>query len=158
KQNDLVLSSGERVPILGLTEGSWQVMRGQREVRLLQLVRRKKGENAQRSGADTVSWENVDRELFERMRELRRKLADERGVPPYLVFRGSTLRGLARVRPSSLERMRLISGVGDTRLRDYGEHFLQVIRGHCAECGASMDNAHGPVGALEPRRSALRPN
>jgi ATP-dependent DNA helicase RecQ len=157
RQHDLILPSGEKVPLLGLTEESWEVMRGQREVRLVQLVRRKKGERAERSKADTVSWEGVDRDLFETLRGTRTRLAEERGVPPYIVFNDSTLRELARVRPSSLERMRYISGIGDAKLRDYGERFLQLIRQHCGERGMSMDNAPTPR-TEEPRKASPRPN
>jgi ATP-dependent DNA helicase RecQ len=71
-QRDLVLASGEKVPLLCLNEASWEVMKGKRPVRLLQLVRRKKGEKARTSQADTVSWEGVDRGLFEALREVRR--------------------------------------------------------------------------------------
>ena len=158
RQHDLVLPSGEKVPLLGLTEGSWEVMRGQRDVRLVQLVRRKKGERAERSGADTVSWDGVDRELFETLRGVRSKLAEERGVPPYIIFNDSTLRELARVRPSSLERMRYISGIGDAKLRDYGERFLQLIRQHCGERGMSMDNPSAPRVDEPPRKASVRPN
>ncbi len=157
RQHDLVLPSGEKVPLLGLTEGSWEVMRGQRSVRLVQLVRRKKGERAERSRADNVSWEGVDRELFETLRGVRSKLAEERGVPPYVVFHDSTLRELARVRPSTVERMRSISGIGEAKLRDYGERFLQLIREHCGERGASMNNASG-LRVEEPRKAPVRPN
>jgi len=158
RQHDLLLPSGEKVPLLGLTDGSWEVMRGERGVRLVQLVRRKKGEKAERSGAEAVSWEGVDRELFETLRAARRKLAEERRVQPYIIFNDSTLRELARVRPSTLERMRLISGIGDVKLRDYGGHFLQLIRGHCADQGATMDNAAGPARMEESRRPSARPN
>ena len=87
-------------------------MRGQRSVRLVRLVRRKKGEKVARSQADTVSWEGVDTDLFEAMRGLRRRFAEERQVPPYVIFNDATLRELARVRPSTLEGLRLIYGVG----------------------------------------------
>jgi ATP-dependent DNA helicase RecQ len=157
RQHDLVLSSGGKVPLLGLTEESWEVMRGKREVRLVQLVRRKKGERAERSRADTVSWEGVDRDLFETLRGVRSKLAEERGVPPYVILHDSTLRELARVRPSSLERMRYISGIGDARLRDHGERLLEIIRQHCRERGAGMDNAPAPR-IEEPRKGAVRLN
>jgi ATP-dependent DNA helicase RecQ len=148
RQHDLLLPSGDKVSLLGLTEGSWEVMRGQRSVRLVQLVRRKKGERAPRSGADTVSWEGVDRELFDSLRSTRSKLAEERSVPPYIIFTDSTLRELARVRPSTLERMRYISGIGDAKLRDYGDRFLQIIRQHCTERGVGMDNRSAPRPAV----------
>jgi ATP-dependent DNA helicase RecQ len=157
RQHDLVLPSGDKVPLLGLTEGSWEVMRGQREVRLMQLVRRKKGERAERSGAETVSWEGVDRDLFETLRGTRKQLAEQRGVPPYIIFTDTTLRELARVRPSTLERMRYISGIGAAKLSEYGDRILAIIRGHCADRGASMDNAPPPRGE-EPRRTSTKIN
>jgi len=128
------------VPILKLNGGSWQVMRGDRtNIRLLKPAERKKGERAKPSKAESGSWDGVDRDLFESMRELRRQLADERKVPPYIIFPDSTLRELARVRPSSLERMRMVSGIGDSKLRDLGQTFLSTIHAHCQESGAAMD-------------------
>jgi ATP-dependent DNA helicase RecQ len=158
RQHDLVLSSGDKVPLLGLNDASWEVMRGQRGVRLVQLVRRKKGEKAERSKADTISWEGVDRELFEVLRGERRKLAEERQVPPYIIFTDYTLRELARVRPSTLERMRLVSGIGDAKLREHGDRFLQLIRDYCSEHALSLDNAPAPLRSEEPRKAAARPN
>jgi len=131
-QNDLVLPSGDKVPILGLNEASWEVMRGQRGVRLLQLVRRKRGEKAEKSRADTVSWDGVDRNLFETLRGLRRELATALGKPPYVIFNDDTLRELARLRPLTLAAMRLVRGVGDNKLRDFGERFLRAIVSHAA--------------------------
>jgi ATP-dependent DNA helicase RecQ len=144
------------VPILGLNEASWQVMRKQRTVRLVQPVKSEK----KKSSADTVSWEGVDRELFEALRELRRELAQQRQLKPYLVFSDATLRQLAGVRPSTLERMRLISGVGDLKLRDFGDRFLQVINDHCHQRGLSRDNraAPSPLAPDAPRKPPVRPN
>jgi ATP-dependent DNA helicase RecQ len=157
-QHDLVLLSGSKVPVLGLNEASWEVMRGQRGVRLVQLVRRKKGEKAEQSKADTVSWEGVDRDLFEALRGERRKLAEERQVPPYVIFNDSTLRELARVRPSSLKRMRLISGVGEAKLREHGDRFLEIVRTHCGARGLSRDNAAALPRLEEPRKPSARSN
>ena len=126
-QNELVLPSGDKVPLLGLTEASWEVMRGQRQVRLLQLVRRKRGEKAEKSRADKASWEGVDRELFEVLRSLRREYAVALGKPPYVVFNDDTLREMARLRPKTLEAMRQVRGVGDNKLRDFGDRFLRAI-------------------------------
>jgi ATP-dependent DNA helicase RecQ len=81
----------------------------------------------------------VDRGLFEEMRGLRKELADQRQVPPYVIFSDATLREMARMRPSSLERMRLVYGVGETKLREYGERFLQVILSHGREYGVALD-------------------
>jgi ATP-dependent DNA helicase RecQ len=98
---DVLLQTEDEYPKLRLNPGSWEVMRGQRTVRLVRLVRRKKGEKPGRSQTEAVSWDGVDMALFDRMRELRRGLATERQVPPYVIFSDATLRELARVRPSS---------------------------------------------------------
>jgi ATP-dependent DNA helicase RecQ len=160
KQNDVRLPSGDTVQVLGLNPASWEVMKGQREVRLLQLVRRKKGERVAPSKAEEVSWEGVDRGLFEELRGLRRKLAQERGCQPYMVFSDNTLRELARVRPSTLERMHHVYGVGEAKLRDYGQTFLDLIAAHCKKQGLSCDNAPAPLAKVEEARrpAPARPN
>src|SRR5262249_30767483 len=58
-----------------------------------------------------------------------------------------TLRQLALVRPSTLERMRLVSGVGDVKLRDFGKVFLEAIQQHCKTRGTTSDN---PILAARP--------
>jgi ATP-dependent DNA helicase RecQ len=139
-QENVEYDFGRTVPILKLNGGSWQVMRGQRtNIRLLKPAERKKGERTKLSKAESGSWDGVDRDLFESMRELRRQIADERRVPPYIIFPDSTLRELARIRPSSLERMRMVSGIGDAKLRDLGQTFLDVVLSHSKATGAPLD-------------------
>jgi len=53
------------------------------------------------------------------------------------------LRELARVRPSTCERLRLVYGIGDAKLRDFGSQFWLVITAHCRERGLSTDNPRG---------------
>jgi ATP-dependent DNA helicase RecQ len=142
----VLLQVGDEYPILRLNEASWEVMRGRREVRLVRLARGKKKEKAR---GETVSWEGVDLELFEALRRLRRQIAAERQVPPYIVFTDATLRQLARLRPTTLDKMRLVSGIGEAKLRDLGERFLEAIRGHGA--GPKGGDA-AAVGREEPRR------
>jgi ATP-dependent DNA helicase RecQ len=137
----VLLQVGDEYPLLRLNDASWEVMRGQRPVRLVQLVRREKGEKPEKSRVETISWEGVDRELFEALRRLRRDLASDRHVPAYVVFEDKTLREMARIRPSMLERMRLIPGVGDKRLRDFGAQFLAVIADQCHQRGLAQDVA-----------------
>jgi ATP-dependent DNA helicase RecQ len=152
----VLLQVGSDYPLLRLNDASWEVMRGKRQVRLIQLARREKPAKAQAEG---VSWEGVDRELFDALRGLRRQVAEERGVPPYVVFNDATLRELARVRPSSPERMRLVSGVGDARLRDFGERFLKVIDEHCRGRGLPRDQRPAARTLFEPRPAGGgRPN
>ncbi len=128
----LLLQVGEEYPLLKLNEASWQVMRGQRKVRLIQLVRRKQGEKPLLSRTVEASWEGVDQELFEKLRQLRRSLANAARVPPYVVFNDAVLRQLARLRPRNLTHMRQVPGIGDAKLRDYGKTFLEAILEHDA--------------------------
>jgi len=69
----------------------------------------------------------VDLELFDRLRALRRRIAAAEGVPAYIVFGDAVLRGMASVRPRSLEEMRSISGVGPVKLERYGAVFLAAL-------------------------------
>jgi ATP-dependent DNA helicase RecQ len=66
--------------------------------------------------------------LFEALRSLRRQLAEERGVPPYVVFSDATLREMARRRPTTREELRGVRGVGDWKCEVFGDHFLSAIR------------------------------
>ncbi|HEY8693665.1 MAG TPA: RecQ family ATP-dependent DNA helicase [Chloroflexota bacterium] len=66
-------------------------------------------------------------ELFERLRALRRQIADEQGVPPYVVFADATLSDMVRLRPTTLADMLAVRGVGATKLERYGEAFLKAL-------------------------------
>jgi ATP-dependent DNA helicase RecQ len=147
----VLMQVGAEYPLLHLNEASWEVMRGQRPVRLVRLVRRKKGEGPEKSAAAEVSWEGVDAPLFEALRELRRQIALERGQKPYMVFDDKVLRELARVRPSTPERMRYISGIGDVKLREFGPRFLPLIADRCRERELAMDVTVRPVAVAPPR-------
>ena len=157
-QEELSLPNGGRAAILKLTDVSWEVMRGQRTVRLLQPVRRAKGEGAAKARAADDAWEGVDQELFEALRELRKQIATERGTQPYMVFGDATLRELARVRPSRVDRMLLLYGIGTTKLREFGERFFQIVADHCRARGLSMDNAPSPAVEPDPAVPSSRPN
>jgi ATP-dependent DNA helicase RecQ len=67
--------------------------------------------------------------LFEALRAKRRELAEEEGVPPYVIFHDSTLREMAQIRPKSIHDMALVTGVGARKLDAYGEAFVSVVTG-----------------------------
>jgi ATP-dependent DNA helicase RecQ len=71
-----------------------------------------------------------DEELFERLRQLRKKLADERNVPAYIVFSDVALRQMARYYPASDEQFTRISGVGEKKRQEFGGTFLAEIAAH----------------------------
>ncbi|MBW3092984.1 RecQ family ATP-dependent DNA helicase, partial [Bifidobacterium sp. 82T10] len=68
-----------------------------------------------------------DEALFQRLRALRRDIAQEIGKPPYIVFSDRTLRDMARVKPTDDETFLSVNGVGESKLRQYGERFMQAI-------------------------------
>ncbi len=72
-----------------------------------------------------------DEAVFEALRVLRRKIAEERGVPPYLIFSDASLRDMARVRPMTLAEFREVKGVGDWKLETFGERFVAAVRQAC---------------------------
>ncbi len=126
-------TSDER-PVLRLTAGSREVLRGQRSVQLLEPRTKIK-----KTRFDEKSWESVDTGLFETLRNLRRQLADERRVPAYVLFNDATLRDMARVRPGSPAALLGIRGVGERKLADLGERFLQAIESYCREKRLPLD-------------------
>jgi ATP-dependent DNA helicase RecQ len=73
-----------------------------------------------------------DEVLFERLRELRKRLADERDVPAYIIFSDVSLRQMARNYPAGESDLARISGVGEKKLREFGEVFLGEIAAHLA--------------------------
>ncbi len=116
-------------PVLKLNPLSVEVLRGQRAVQLMPAVTRKK---VKKTAVEAQSWEGVDRDLFERLRKLRTELAAERGVPPYVVFGDRTLRELARLRPSGRMELLEVHGIGEKKLADYGDVFLEELAKYAA--------------------------
>ena len=75
-----------------------------------------------------TSLSSLDETLFELLIKCRLQLADEYGVPPYIIFHDSTLEDMAKTRPSTIEEMGCISGVGENKLNKYGGAFLTIIQ------------------------------
>jgi len=114
---------GDR-PVLKLNAMSWEVMRGRRTVSLIQA---KKGK-ATRTRIEETSWQDVDEALFEKLRNLRREIAAERSMPAYVILHDATLRELASVRPTTLEALRHIRGMGQRKLADFGARVIDCIK------------------------------
>jgi ATP-dependent DNA helicase RecQ len=75
-------------------------------------------------------------ELFERLRALRKRLADERGIPPYVIFHDTTLKHMAAMLPVSYEDLLRIPGVGQQKALDYGRIFLDDVAAYAKQSGA----------------------
>ena len=117
-----------RYPTLSLTTSGVAVMRAEREIALCRPpVSRKARRSTSRAGRGEAP-PSYDEALFERLRALRRRLAKERGVPPYIIFGDRTLQELAAEKPSTLEALRGIRGIGEAKLADLGPIFLGELR------------------------------
>ena len=113
---------------LCLTDGLYPV------VRLAPQARAVLGSQArvwQKTAAVRSRAENDDT-LFETLRQLRRRLAEEAGVPPFVVFADSVLWELCRQQPVTVEDLRRIKGIGEVKLERYGPAFLAAIRSHAS--------------------------
>ncbi|MEO1317232.1 MAG: DNA helicase RecQ [Pseudomonadota bacterium] len=119
---------GERHGAWYVTEAGWEVLKGGREVVLRPAEAAKKGTSGAKAPKPVLAGD--DAPLFEAMRALRRELAAEAGVPPYVVFSDRTLIALAEARPTTPEAMASVDGVGRVKLQKFGEAFLEIIRVH----------------------------
>jgi ATP-dependent DNA helicase RecQ len=128
---DLLVRAEGEYPILLLSERGVEAMRGEHEVSLIAPPKRP----VRGAAGEEKSWEGVDRDLFDRLRVLRRELARSRGVPAYVVFGDASLREMASTQPKTPEQMLEIKGVGDRKLAEYGEAFLEAIGAWRAEMG-----------------------
>ena len=127
----------DEYPVLKLNDDSWQVLRGRREAK---LTRAGAATASKRSKAEEVSWEGVDSQMFDALRTWRRELAARKGMPPYTIFHDGTLRDISRIRPTTLDGLHQISGVGEARLREHGDDVLALVSRIASEAGLSTDN------------------
>jgi len=112
--------------VLSLNEQSWLVLRGERPVSIARVVK------PARRSQDGTRASTVENSLFEHLRALRKRLADENGLPPYVIFHDSTLREMAEHMPLNLEQFAALPGVGQAKLARYGEPFIAAVREHRA--------------------------
>ncbi len=140
----VLVQVGDEYPILRLNKASWEVMRGQRPVRLIQL--RAPESRPRHIPSQATPLEDLDTRLFERLRDLRRGIAAMEGVPAYRVFDDKTLLAIVRARPRTAAEMRNVTGVGEVKLQAYGGKFLSAIR--------EFLDANPPTPGLSPRKSA----
>jgi ATP-dependent DNA helicase RecQ len=118
---------------LRLTPASREVLKGERAVRLRRESEPKRG-GRRRGGAIAVAndaageLQAADLPVFEALRALRAELAREQNLPAYVIFHDATLRAMAAQRPSSLDELARVNGVGASKLERYGERMLAVLR------------------------------
>jgi len=114
--------------ILKLNKLSWEVLRSQRPVHIAVT------ETPVAKALSDINPRGAEVEiLFERLRKLRKQVADAQSVPPYVVFADSSLRLMAQQQPQTIEAFAEISGVGTHKLTQYGDKFVSEIRAFCEE-------------------------
>ncbi|MBB6430885.1 DNA helicase RecQ [Algisphaera agarilytica] len=116
-----------------LTAASKDVLKGEVRIELAQSrVAKPSSERRARTAASTGIDPDlpIDESLFTTLRELRRELARQQGVPPYVVFGDAALRQMAQSLPTTDEAFLRINGVGQTKLSRYGPQFLEAIQQH----------------------------
>jgi ATP-dependent DNA helicase RecQ len=123
----LLAVEGGKYPLLHLTTRGEEVLYG-RQSFTLHLVREIATETAVRSAP-----EQVHPDLFERLREVRRVLAEEQNVPPYVVFSDKSLHDMCRLLPDTENGLLAVHGVGRAKLERYGRPFLAEIAAWLAE-------------------------
>ncbi|MEA5528802.1 DNA helicase RecQ [Dolichospermum sp. UHCC 0684] len=143
----LIEQTADGYSILKLNALSWEVMRKQRPVSIAVPIAKK------------ITWEEgnvkaADVEvLMQKLRSLRKELADEQAVPPYVIFHDSTLKLMAQSQPKTLDEFGNLSGVGSHKLSQYGERFLAEIQKYRQEQGlqektinrvSSSPHSHSP--------------
>jgi ATP-dependent DNA helicase RecQ len=135
EQQHLARTGDERYPVLQVTPSGRRLLRGELAPQLL-----KPAEPAKKpSKADAISWEGVDRGLFDDLRTLRRERAEQLGLPPFALFSDAVLRDLARRRPSTAAGLRKVRGIGEQKQKQFGAEFTARIADYCRANGLAMD-------------------
>ena len=126
----LLQQGGDEYPILQLTAEGHGLLKdagAQPDLSLARQKRPEKGRLPKRARVETEGWENVDKDLFERLRAMRMQVARKRGVPPYVIFHDTTLREIARLKPTTMDALRHIYGVGVRKADDLGAMVIAEV-------------------------------
>jgi len=117
----------EKFGALELTEKSRPLLRAEFKF-MARKLRKQEAQRKSSSGTAKSKLRYIDKPLFEALRQLRSDLANEQGVPSYIIFSDASLIEMAEKRPLTADRFRFISGVGDMKLKRYGEPFMALIK------------------------------
>lgn len=144
-QQELLSETSDGFPVLRLNERSVQILKKQRQVEIPAPPRRKKEAASSAAPAQAVALSPAELGLFLYLRDLRKQIADEQGVPPYIVLLDNSLRAMAQLRPHNEALFARMPGVGSRKLEAYAATFTQAIKAYC--------EAHGLEMGLEPPQS-----
>lgn len=128
-----LLQDIEHYSVLRLTPESRPLLRGEKPLQLALPRIKEKAQRKAKAPKGAAEIGPYDEALFERLRTLRKSLADEANVPPYVVFGDNSLLLMARDKPTEVDEFLAISGVGQAKLERYGDEFMNAIALHEAE-------------------------
>ncbi len=144
-------STGE-YPVLVLNEASRGVLKGELAVAIVEVKDTRAPASARSS--HELPLDADEHRIFEALRTLRREIAQQMGVPPYVVFGDVSLREMAAIRPGSREQFATIRGVGAQKLESFAEPFLACIATECGAIGLELNTAPAPPIVTRPSRPA----
>ena len=124
----------DRFGALCLEEQCRGLLRGEESIQLRRDAAKSKGKKQTR----TTLPEDIDVTLWEALRDRRRELAEEQGVPPYVIFHDRTLQEMCVALPRSLAQFGRLTGVGERKLDKYGDAFIQVVERHLGDTAAEV--------------------
>jgi ATP-dependent DNA helicase RecQ len=134
----LIEETQDGYPVLSLNAKSGPVLREEFIVHIAAPVKRVRARTSAAAlpgAASPPADSAAEGSLFELLRALRKRLADEHGLPPYVVFHDATLRTMVERRPLTLDQFAELPGVGQAKLARYGDHFIAAIVGHFSHGG-----------------------
>jgi len=116
---------GDKYPILALNPKAYSLLKGEDALHIKRMIA--KGEPKAKANK---SEGKISNDLFEKLRGLRREIAEEMKVPPFIVFSDATLKDMCSKLPTSSDMMLTVSGIGKFKLEKYGDRFIEIISGH----------------------------
>jgi ATP-dependent DNA helicase RecQ len=123
----LLTQSQDGYAVVSLNEASWQVLKGERTVEVGESVKPARDRKAAKATAKSIPT-GPGSALFESLRTLRKRLADEAGMPPYIIFNDASLWDMVQRQPTTLQEFSTVVGVGQAKLTRYGNQFLELIQ------------------------------
>ncbi len=124
----LLNETNDSYRVLKLNKKSWEILRKKRSVRIAVSHT-----SVDRILGDYNSKEMEIEMLLERLKQIRKQIADTENIPPYVIFGDSTLKVMAQLQPQDLQKFAKLSGVNEYKLNKYGHSFISEIRSFCQE-------------------------
>jgi len=138
-----------------LTEKSRPLLRGEQTIYLRKDIKLLKTKEKKYGRSSKTSFTDTEQKLWDTLRAKRLELATIQSVPPYMIFHDSTLTDMITQRPRTLIDFARLSGVGATKLENYGQSFLDVLDEHASEYGWDSRTPSPTASAIKKMTSAV---